>query len=69
MVDLTINNIPADKVPIVIEWLESPNWFPNLVSLHPAISAQAAWWQEFANVLLETLKAPPVQNDEKEESD
>lgn len=58
LVDMAIPNIPKDKYPAVIGWLESDSWFTDLVSLHPAISAQAAWWETFRENLIESLKNP-----------
>jgi hypothetical protein len=67
LVDMTIPNISdGEMANKVISWLESDVWLQDLVKLHPAISAQAAWWGDYRIGLLETLKNPRSEIDEGE---
>lgn len=59
LIDMTMPNIQSgEQANAVIHWLESDAWLSDLVKLHPAISAQAAWWNDYRNGLLDQLKNP-----------
>jgi len=66
LVDLTIPNIPESNKQIVIDWLESEQWFSDLLKLHPMIAGQQAWWTDYRNILLDYLKSPPGDLNEQE---
>jgi hypothetical protein len=58
MIDMTLSNIPEPQFPTVLEWLKSDNYFTDLCKLHPAISAQAGWWNDFRDGLVEAILSP-----------
>jgi hypothetical protein len=66
LVDLTIPNIPESNKQIVIDWLESEQWFSDLLKLHPMIAGQQGWWTDYRNILLDYLKSPPGDLNEQE---
>ena len=49
------DNLPPENLPIVMEYLNSADWFQQLCQLDPRISLQQAWWREFHSILLEGL--------------
>lgn len=63
LIDVTAANVPLENKDDVIKWLESPQWFSDLVKLHPIIQGQSAWWQDFRAGLLEALKQ--VESDQE----
>lgn len=52
-------NISEEQKPHAIEWLQSPVWFKDLVSVDPRIELQSAWWQELHGYLLGALTGIP----------
>lgn len=60
MVELVRSNLPADAVPQVLDWLQSPRWFDDLSTLNPHIGAQRSWWNEFREALLNSYMKPAV---------
>lgn len=52
LVNSTVSLIPIDKYPLVANWLNSPTWFQDLLTLDPRIEAQSGWWQGFREELL-----------------
>jgi len=69
MVDMALPLLPKDKWPVIIDWLKSPTWFTDLMTLDPRIELQAAWWRGFAEVLLQALTEPEVINPPEQEPD
>ena len=66
LVDMALPLLPKDKWPIIIDWLKSPAWFTDLMTLDPRIEVQSAWWRGFAEVLLQALTEPEVIPPENE---
>ncbi len=66
LIDLTIPQLPEDKINNVLQWLQSPEWFTDLQKLHPMIAGQAAWWNAFRNGMIEALTSPPTEENHQE---
>lgn len=68
LIDLTYPQIPPPEHSKIIAWLESTEWFSDLCKLHPIIVGQRAWWQEFRDGLMETIKNPEGIEDHETET-
>lgn len=68
LVDMTLPLIDKEKYPLIIEWLKSPAWFTDLMTLDLRIELQSAWWKNFADILLDALVNPETAEAEVAEN-
>ena len=60
--------IPAQHIPAILDWLNSPNWFADLCTVDERIALQAAWWQEafYPNMIFALQNDGELPEDENE---
>lgn len=69
-VEIVMDQTPEDQKAALLAWLQTNDWWPDLVKLDNRIGLQGGWWDELHGLLLERFQPDATPDvDESEPSD
>lgn len=66
-VEIVMDQTPEDQKAGLLAWLQTNDWWPDLVKLDNRIGLQAAWWGELHGLLLDRFKPDAMPDVEESE--